>query len=168
MPDDDAILETMREGWALLESEGYEHYEISNFARPGFASLHNLAYWLFTDYVGLGLGSSGFVDGRRWTNVDQFEAYDAAIQQHRFPVAHEEHLEGRRREGEYAMLRLRLPLEGLKFAAFQELFQEDVRVVFAGVLAQLLADDLIAVSEDRVTCTQRGLELNNVVAEAFI
>lgn len=168
MPDDDAILETMREGWALLESEGYEHYEISNFARPGFASLHNLAYWLFTDYVGLGLGSSGFVDGRRWTNVDQFEAYDAAIQQRRFPVAYEEHLEGRRREGEYAMLRLRLPLEGLKFAAFQELFQEDVRVVFAGVLAQLLADDLIAVSEDRVTCTQRGLELNNVVAEAFI
>lgn len=168
MPDDDTILETMREGWQLLEVEGYEHYEISNFARPGFASRHNLAYWLFTDYVGLGLGASGFMDGRRWTNVEQMVAYDTAIQQQRFPVAHEEHLEGKLREGEYVMLRLRLPHEGLEFAAFQELFQQDARMVFGRVLAELVAGGLITMSDDRVTCTQRGLELNNLVAEAFI
>jgi len=168
MPEDDTVLETMENGWELLEAGGYEHYEISNFARPGFASRHNLAYWLFTDYVGLGLGASGFMSGRRWTNVDEMKDYEAAIVQQRLPVAHEECLNGRSREGEYAMLRLRLPRAGLEFAAFTDTFQEDAGVVFEGELARLVADRLIIVSEDRAVCTQRGLELNNLVAEAFI
>jgi len=168
MPDDDTVLATMREGWSLLAKSGFEHYEISNFARSGFISHHNLGYWLFTDYVGLGLGASGFVSGKRWTNVSDMAAYLAAVLEGRLPVDSEERLKGRLREGEYAMLRMRLPGAGLDFATFTDLFQEDARVVFGDVFAQLVDDDLVSVLEDRVICTQKGLELNNLVAEVFI
>src|SRR5664280_3218566 len=168
MPDDDTVLATMREGWSLLAKSGFEHYEISNFARPGFVSHHNLGYWLFTDYIGLGLGGSGFVSGRRWTNVSDMAAYLAAVLEGRLPVDSEERLEGRLREGEYAMLRMRLPDAGLDFATFGDLFREDARVVFRDVLARLMGDGLISVLKDRAVCTQKGLELNNLVAEAFI
>jgi len=168
MPDDDTVLATMREGWSLLAKSGFEHYEISNFARSGFISHHNLGYWLFTDYVGLGLGASGFVSGKRWTNVSDMAAYLAAVLDGRLPVDSEERLEGRLREGEYAMLRMRLPGAGLDFATFTDLFQEDARVVFRDVLARLMGDGLISVLKDRAVCTQKGLELNNLVAGAFI
>ena len=168
MPDDDTVLATMREGWSLLVASGFEHYEISNFAHPGFVSHHNLGYWLFTDYVGLGLGASGFVSGKRWTNVSDMAAYLAAVLEGRLPVDSEECLEGRPREGEYAMLRMRLPGAGLDFATFGDLFREDACVVFRDVLARLMGDGLISVLKDRAVCTQKGLELNNLVAEAFI
>ena len=168
MPDDDTVLATMREGWGLLAASGFEHYEISNFARPGFVSQHNLGYWLFTDYVGLGLGASGFVSGRRWTNASNMAVYLAAVLEGRLPVDSEERLEGCLREGEYAMLRMRLPGAGLDFATFGDLFQEDARVIFRDALARLVDDGLISVLEDRAVCTQKGLELNNLVAGAFI
>jgi oxygen-independent coproporphyrinogen-3 oxidase len=168
MPDDDTVLATMREGWDLLAASGFEHYEISNFARPGFVSQHNLGYWLFTDYVGLGLGASGFVSGRRWTNASNMAVYLAAVLEGRLPVDSEERLEGCLREGEYAMLRMRLPGAGLDFATFGDLFQEDARVIFRDALARLVDDGLISVLEDRAVCTQKGLELNNLVAGAFI
>lgn len=168
MPDDDTILATMREGWNVLAAGGFEHYEISNFARPGFVSQHNLAYWLFTQYVGLGLGASGFVSGRRWTNVTDMGRYLLAISEGRLPAESEERLEGRLREGEYAMLRMRLPNAGLGFAAFDDLFSEDARVVFRGALDQLVDNGLVTILEDRAVCTQKGLELNNLVAQALI
>jgi len=168
MPDDDTVLATMREGWGLLVASGFEHYEISNFARPGFVSQHNLGYWLFTDYVGLGLGASGFVSGRRWMNASNMAAYLAAVLNGRLPVDSEERLEGRLREGEYAMLRMRLPGAGLDFATFGDLFREDARIIFRDALARLMGNGLISVLEDRAVCTQKGLELNNLVAGAFL
>ncbi|MCX6086078.1 MAG: radical SAM family heme chaperone HemW [Caldiserica bacterium] len=168
MPDDNTVLATMRQGWSLLTAAGYEHYEISNFARPGFVSRHNFGYWLFTDYVGLGLGASGFVSGRRWTNISTMAGYLARVSDGKLPVDSEEQLQGRPRAGEYAMLRMRLPGAGLDFAAFSGLFGEDARVIFRDALAQLVDDGLITVLEDRAVCTGKGLELNNVVAGAFI
>ncbi len=168
MPGEDEILETMRSGWQLLESSGFEHYEISNFAVPGRASRHNLSYWLYSDYVGLGLGASGFVAGRRWTNTSDWSTYRTAVAKREYPIGTEERLSLRGREGEYAMLRMRLPGDGLSFGDFQSLFGEDARLVFGSTLDRLVHDGLVCVLEDRVICTQRGLELNNLVAEAFI
>lgn len=168
MPEEDTVLTTMREGWSLLAASGFEHYEISNFSRPGYVSRHNLGYWMFTDYIGLGLGASGFMSGRRWTNFRDMAGYTSAVLHGDLPIDNEERLQGRFREGEYAMLRMRLPKAGLDFAAFSDLFREDARVVFMGVFAQLERDELISLLEDRAVCTQKGLELNNIVAEAFI
>lgn len=168
MPGEDDVLATMREGWRRLAAAGYMHYELSNFARPGFECRHNLGYWEYRDYLGLGLGASGCVQGERWTNLPRMEAYAVAVQDGFPPIETTESLPKRRREGEYAMLRMRLPIAGLERATFRELFGEDAVTVFREALATLEQEGLVVVHDNAIVCTQRGLELNNVVAEALI
>ncbi len=168
MPDEGEVLATMREGWRMLAAAGYAHYEVSNFALPGFECRHNMGYWQYRDYVGVGLGASGCLQGQRWTNVSRMDAYTTAVLQEILPTDTTESLSKRRREGEYAMLRMRLPLIGLELRTFQELFGEDALTVFGESLAELEQEGLIVVRGDAIVCTQRGLELNNVVAEALI
>lgn len=72
------------EGAALLEAAGFEHYEISNFARPGFRSRHNQRYWRRTDVIALGPGAHGNVGARRWANVEDLDAWAAAVDGGRF------------------------------------------------------------------------------------
>jgi oxygen-independent coproporphyrinogen-3 oxidase len=66
---------TYHEICRILKEAGYEHYEISNFAKPGFRSRHNSLYWDMSDYIGVGLGASGFTGGRRYKNISDIEAY---------------------------------------------------------------------------------------------
>lgn len=70
---------TYHEICRVLREAGYEHYEISNFAKPGFRSRHNSLYWDMSDYIGAGLGASGFMDGRRYKNISDIEAYIEAF-----------------------------------------------------------------------------------------
>lgn len=168
MPDDDKVLDIMRRGWQCLASAGYRHYEVSNFCLRGYASIHNVGYWTYKEYIGLGVGASGFLEGRRWTNVGDWKAYRDRLERHVFPVGSEERLSKRAREGEYVMLRMRMPCVGLSYADFRDMFGENVHQVFGDALNRLADDGLITMQPDRAVCTQRGLELNNIVAEAFI
>ena len=70
---------TYHEICRVLREAGYEHYEISNFAKPGFRSSHNSLYWDMSDYIGAGLGASGFMNGRRYKNISDIEAYIEAF-----------------------------------------------------------------------------------------
>lgn len=70
---------TYHEICRVLREAGYEHYEISNFAKPGFRSRHNSLYWDMSDYIGAGLGASGFMNGRRYKNISDIEAYIEAF-----------------------------------------------------------------------------------------
>ncbi len=74
---------------AKLKEAGYEHYEISNFSKPGYRSQHNSLYWNMDDYVGLGLGASGFLGGVRYKNTSDFDEYFKAIDEGRLPVEKE-------------------------------------------------------------------------------
>lgn len=74
----------------LFVAAGYEHYEVSNFALPGFAARHNSAYWTGTSYLGLGNGAHSFHDGRRWWNERDWEAYRALVAQNGHGRAGEE------------------------------------------------------------------------------
>ena len=70
---------TYHEICRVLREAGYEHYEISNFAKPGFRSRHNSLYWDMSDYIGVGLGASGFMNGCRYKNISDIEAYIEAF-----------------------------------------------------------------------------------------
>lgn len=72
---DDIDRETYHEVCDYLKAQGYEHYEISNFAKPGRRSRHNSKYWDMSDYVGLGLGASGFISGTRYKNTEEMSEY---------------------------------------------------------------------------------------------
>ena len=62
-----------------LPKKGYQHYEISNYAKPGFRSFHNLGYWRGNDYLGFGAGAYSTYNDKRWTNIEEPEDYIKAV-----------------------------------------------------------------------------------------
>ncbi len=86
LPDDDAMADFYERACARLGAAGYVHYEISNWALPGFESRHNLKYWQRQPYCGFGAGAHSFNGTQRWANAHDPAAYVAAIQTGRFPI----------------------------------------------------------------------------------
>ena len=103
LPDDDTQADTYLAMCRLLSRNGFEHYEISNFAKPGFRSRHNFKYWDLSDYLGLGPGAHSFLNGRRFAFVRDIRAY---ISGESIPQDEEE-VSDFRRQGEYLLVRLR-------------------------------------------------------------
>ncbi len=149
------------EGAALLEEQGYIHYEISNFARMGFQCRHNLGYWEGHDYLGLGPSATSTVRGRRWTNpYDQGQwaqkvqartlDHDAAI------------LTPRERVLELVMLRLRTA-RGLRFKAYKALtgrnFMKDHKVL----IQALHENGLIRIRDGYLRLTRSGMLVSNSI-----
>jgi oxygen-independent coproporphyrinogen-3 oxidase len=99
---------------ATLPTAGYPQYEISNFAPPGRECRHNLIYWRAQDYIGLGVGAVGCVDGLRWENAKNLSSYYKDITAGRLPRLREERLDAQTRKFERLMLGLRLR-EGLSW-----------------------------------------------------
>lgn len=107
MPDDERYAREYLLAHERLTAEGYEHYEVSNFARPGHQSVHNRRYWTGHAYLGLGNGAHSFVPPVRSWNVRDWTDYAAAIGDGRLPRDAEEHLDGRARALEDVWLGLR-------------------------------------------------------------
>jgi len=105
--NDDAEAEMYEWARLYLREQGYEHYEISNFSRPGRACRHNLIYWRQQDYLGLGVGAVGCVAGERWENHKNLQDYHRDISDGRFPRTLES-LDEKTRQFERLMLGLRL------------------------------------------------------------
>jgi oxygen-independent coproporphyrinogen-3 oxidase len=97
--------------WALAGAaagRGFEHYEISNYARPGFRARHNLVYWRAGEYLAVGPGACGFVGDVRYGNVKPVARYCAALESGALPIDTAERLTPRQRRGERLILGLRL------------------------------------------------------------
>src|SRR6266403_1269462 len=92
VPDDDAMAEFYETACAVLGAAGYQHYEISNWAKPGFASRHNLKYWRREAYLGFGAGAHSFSGTERWANAHDAADYVAALAAGRLPVEQVEKL----------------------------------------------------------------------------
>jgi putative oxygen-independent coproporphyrinogen III oxidase len=108
LPVEEAVVEQY---WTLARAtaaEGFEHYEISNYARPGFRSRHNQVYWRAAEYLALGPGACGFVGDVRYGNVKPVSRYCAAVEAGALPIDTVERLTPRQRLGEKLMLGLRL------------------------------------------------------------
>src|SRR5881396_2883246 len=126
-PDADADFFEMT--MSILEDAGYEHYEISNYARPGFSSVHNRAYWSGEDYLGVGPSAFSTVGMRRWQNVADYRAYADRTLLGRSPVAATEHLTTEMKRVETIALSLRTD-KGVS-AALLTPFQNETREFIA-------------------------------------
>jgi len=150
-----------------LTSAGFEQYEISNFARPGFRCAHNANYWANGDYLGLGVGAASYLDGQRSTTTSDLAEYESAAAAGRKVPAESERLEGAARVGEAAMLALRTA-EGVDFASFAERYHVGFNEMFSSVLEELRAAGLVRVTQTHVALTRRGRFLANDVCAAFL
>jgi oxygen-independent coproporphyrinogen III oxidase len=151
----------------LLSAAGFEQYEISNFARPGFRCVHNATYWANGEYLGLGVGAASYLAGERRTTTRDRRAYLRAALAGASIPAEAERLEGAARVGEAVMLALRTS-EGVDFQSFAERYHVDFSEMFSSILADLSASGLVRITSTHAALTRRGRLLANDVCGAFL
>ena len=151
---------------AELERGGFEHYEISNFSKPGFESRHNLMYWDNAEYYGIGAGASGYVNGVRYKNHGPIRHYLKAVEEGNARI-NEEHLSQREQIEEEMFLGLRKK-SGVSMARFEEKFERSFQELYGEIVKDLIQQGLMQLDGDSVRMTKRGLFLGDTVAERFI
>ena len=151
---------------AELEKSGFEHYEISNFSKPGFESRHNLMYWDNAEYYGIGAGASGYVNGVRYKNHGPIRHYLSAVEEGNARIT-EEHLSQKEQMEEEMFLGLRKK-SGVSMARFEEKFGRSFDGLYGEIVKDLVQQGLMQIEGDRVRMTKRGLFLGDTVAERFI
>ena len=149
-----------------LKEAGYDHYEISNFCRPGYESRHNLMYWDNAEYYGLGAGASGYLNGVRYRNHGPIRHYLNAVEAGNARV-YEEKLSLKEQMEEELFLGLR-KRAGVSIQRFEQKFQRSFEEVYGAIVAQMLEEGLLIREGDRLRTSQKGLFLGDTVAERFI
>ena len=151
---------------AALELAGFEHYEISNFSKPGFESRHNLMYWDNAEYYGIGAGASGYVNGVRYKNHGPIRHYLKAVEEGNARI-HEEHLSQREQMEEEMFLGLRKK-SGVSMKRFEEKFGTSFDNLYGQVVRDLCHQGFLRVEGQQIRMTKKGLFLGDTVAERFI
>ncbi|HFU4228575.1 TPA: radical SAM family heme chaperone HemW [Streptococcus suis] len=150
-----------------LEKNGFEHYEISNFTKPGFESRHNLMYWDNAEYYGLGAGASGYLDGMRYRNRGPIQHYLKAIREKGHSRLHEEFLSKTEQMEEEMFLGLRKKT-GVSIERFEEKFGISFEERYGQVVRDLINEGLLQEENHWLRMTKKGLFLGDTVAERFI
>lgn len=167
LPDEDLSAEMYELMIEKTSANGYEQYEISNFALPGYESKHNSKYWLFDPVYAFGVSAHSF-DGkyRRWANERDTAKYVELIES-REPTAEMNVLSAEDTRGEYAFLRLRLA-QGLDLAEYKAKFGVDLRKQYLADWKRLEDADLIEFTDGNVKLTRKGMLYSNEVFAVLV
>jgi oxygen-independent coproporphyrinogen III oxidase len=165
-PDDDAA--TMYE-WAMeaLEVAGYRQYEISNVAKPGRESRHNLKYWQDGAWLGFGCGAHGTLDGVRWRNVSGTGEYVARIREGHSPVAERREITREERLQEALITGLRLA-EGVDLRQLGDRYATDLRARYEAALAPFSEAGFVIWDGGRLRLSRPGMLLANEILSLFV
>jgi len=167
LPEENEQAKHYKMGVKLLESNGYKQYEISNFAKEGFQSIHNLTYWKSFPYIGFGVSAGSFMARKRQKNVASLKSYYAKIDSEKIPLGLYEHLTEKRQKSEYIMMCLRLK-EGCKNRLYYDKFGEFPETNFGNEISYLSKTKLLKVNKDGFYLTSKGILIANQVMEYFI
>ncbi len=149
------------------EKQSYNHYELSNWAKPGFESRHNLKYWTGAPYWAFGVSAAGYDGQSRWSNTRNIHEYLQRIEKGESPIAEREKLDEDDRQSEAIFLKLRLQ-DGVDLREHQAQFGVDVKARYQAELARLGEAGLIDLSGERLTISRAGKVLANEVFQAFV
>ncbi|MCM1106406.1 MAG: radical SAM family heme chaperone HemW [Blautia sp.] len=171
LPDEDESYRMYKLTQRVLCKAGYERYEVSNYAKPGFACRHNIGYWTRENYLGLGLGAASMIENVRFSNTRELYTY---IENCRHPetLTEEDYLEvadldRKEQMGEFMFLGLRMT-GGITRAAFEADFGVPIEVMYRAVLDDLKAQGLLAAAEGRIFLTDKGMDLANYCIARFL
>ena len=171
LPDEDLSAEMFEAADDQLGSHGYEHYEIANYARPGFRSQHNSGYWHRDGYLGLGAGAHSYLRdtgyGTRFSNVANLDTYTQALRKGRFPRIDISDLSREDAMAEYMFLGLRMA-DGIIFKSFEKEFGIQLKDVYGQALDVLKFQQLLTADTAAVRLTRRGMLLSNQVFRHFL
>ena len=150
-----------------MEKHGFKQYEISNYAKPGFESNHNITYWNNDYYYGFGAGAHGYVDGIRTSNIGPIKKYLEKVHQigHAYQSQHQVSNEEAMEEEMFLGLR---KVEGVHKGRFFEKFAISIDQKFGEQIKQLVNKGLLIDAEHSVFLTQKGKLLGNEVFQEFL
>lgn len=167
LPDDDRVESYYFQAVEIFEKAGWRQYEISNFARQGFESRHNLKYWTDKPFLGFGCGAYSYLDGKRWGNERSVGRYIELMGRNQHAVVSRHDLNDAERQEEAFFLGLRL-MSGIKFNSFQKRFGFDLRDRFRSKIDRLLDAGLIEMNPESLRLTPHGWMLSNEVFTEFM
>jgi len=150
-----------------LEEAGFNRYEISNYAKHGYESKHNLKYWNQEEYLGFGAAAASFVNSIRYANISNIDKYIKNIS---YGLSNKETIEEMDKLGlikEYVILKLRLK-QGVNLIEFKSRFKQDINELFKDKIDLLISQGLLEKVEDSIRLTYKGEDLANLVWQEFI
>ena len=163
LPDEDEVCEMYRRGAELLDAHGYRQYEISNFAKAGYESRHNLKYWNCDEFLGFGPAAYSDFEGERFGYTRDVDAYirgEACFEERERPTL-------RQRANEYVMLRMRLG-EGILRRAFEERFGSPLDGMLGDAITPFVRRGLVEDTGAGYRFTREGLLLSNAVLSELL
>lgn len=167
LPNEELEREEYWEVKKFLESLGYKHYEISNFAKTGYESKHNLNCWEQKEYLGFGAAAHSYMKKTRYSNTENIEKYiNQEMQSKQLHIVHEVQKEEEQKK-EYMLLGLR-KIDGVQISSFKNKFGCNPIMEFKNELKKLTQEGLIKIDLDQIKLTEKGIDLANIVWEEFI
>ncbi|MCE4046987.1 MULTISPECIES: radical SAM family heme chaperone HemW [Bacillaceae] len=166
-PGEDAEASMYRLLMEEMAQHGYKQYEISNFAKEGYESIHNITYWNNEEYYGFGAGAHGYVNGYRRSNFGPLKKYMEPLAAGSLPLLDNHQVTLAEMMEEELFLGLRKN-SGVSLAVFKEKYKQDIETLFAAELEKLLERGLISIEDGNLKLTYNGRFLGNEVFQSFI
>ena len=160
LPSEDETADLYDFAYGYLKQNGFDRYEISNFAKDGKKSRHNLNYWQRGEYIGFGVSASSFIKERRFTNTEKIDEYVACILRGKVAEIFSEDIEGDEREFEYIMLTLRTD-DGFKFKDFYERFGKDFKTVYKDKIKRV--EKYLDIDEESIKIKPEYIYVQNTI-----
>lgn len=153
----------------ILQSLGYERYEISNYSKPGYACYHNQVYWTGGEYLGLGLGASSYWNEMRFHNTENPEKYIQKIKEKQIEAIREDIVPDTRRSRmeEFMFLGLRL-MRGVSATDFEERFGITMQEQYGTVIDNYVEQGYLTWNQERLRLTERGIDVSNRIMADFL
>lgn len=167
LPDEDTEREMFYTLKDTLRKNDFHMYEISNFAKKGYESYHNLKYWSGVPYLGFGASAASYINSTRFSNTSNVTEYIKEATQGSFTKCDKEELDLLDLEKEFVILGLR-KTEGISIKEFKSRFKMDVYDVFATEINKNIDKGLLEASGDFIRLTAKGQDLANTVWQEFI
>lgn len=167
LPTQEAETQMFEEAIIAMAQSGHHQYEISNFAKKGKESMHNLVYWDNEHYYGFGAGASGYLNQKRYKNYGPIQHYMKPLKEQRLPIFETEEISRANQIEEEMFLGLR-KIEGISLRRFEEKFNQKLTTVYQSVIDELQQQQLAVLEEDYFRLTPKGLFIGNDVFEKFL
>jgi len=167
LPSDSELCDMYVAAVEMLEAAGLRQYELSNFARVGFESRHNLAYWTSKPYLGFGPSASSYVHPHRWTNVADVTRYIDMIDDCNHAVGQEEELTSDMIRSEFVMLSLRLKA-GLDLGDYRNRFGEDLSETYADRIQHFVKEGMMERRDDCLRLTPKGMFVSDAIIAGLV
>lgn len=166
-PDDLTDRRMYKAALGYLSSQGFSHYEISNFALPGYECKHNIGYWILDEYLGFGAGAHSYIDDKRFSNTGSLGEYIHSLKDYKIPEDYSESIDVSESMSEFMILGLRM-IKGINTEIFREKYNRDILSIYSDEINECIDAGLMTSSGKMMKLTTRGLDYANKVFRKFI